>query len=439
MNSEHNVQEDYVMTDEMEKCIDLAMAGKNIFLTGKAGTGKSTLLQYLRLNVLPENHIALAPTGVAALNIGGMTVHKFFGFQPDITWEHIESARYNPRNRDIMKTLKTLIIDEVSMIRADMMDCVDRALRKYGPDRNEPFGGVQLVLVGDLFQLPPIVSRTEDKFMDTHFATPYFYSSYAMTSVEYSIVELGEVFRQKESVFVDVLNAIRTNDVTDQHLNLLAGSVDPAFVPPKDDIYITLVTTKDAAKIINGRELDKLPTKLYSSKAEISGDFSKSEYPAEVEMHFKAGANIMMLNNDADGRWVNGTLARIESVKHIEQSHGFEVEIYVEETGKKYTVLPHTWDVKRPRSISDRLVYDIVGSFTQLPFALAWAITIHKSQGKTFDRVIIDLSSPTFSTGQLYVALSRCRSLSATILRQPIDRGQIMADERISEYFSHAA
>ena len=429
----------HVLTPDMQLFLELVSEGKNVFLTGKAGTGKSTLLQHLCDTIISENHAILAPTGVAAINIGGSTIHKFFGFLPDVTLEIIESQEYLPKNRSVMKLLKTLVIDEISMVRADLMDCIDLALRKFGPIQNEPFGGVQMLFVGDLHQLQPIVTRSEREFIDTNFESPFFYSSAAFSTLEWSFIELKEVFRQKDAEFVEILNAARINRMEERHFQRLAKSVDPTFIPQSEEDYITLVATNNLAQRINDRELEALQSPLHSSKAIVFGPFSKGDFPADVDLRVKVDSKIMMLNNDLWGRWVNGTLAKITGMKQSENKEVCEISVLLEETGETYTVTRHTWEVTRPRSENGKLVHDTVGSFTQFPLMLAWAITIHKSQGKSFERVIIDLSAPVFANGQLYVALSRCRSLESTILRQQIAPRQILVDERVSEFYSKVA
>jgi ATP-dependent exoDNAse (exonuclease V) alpha subunit len=424
----------FEISPEMQSAINAVSKGKSIFITGRAGTGKSTLLTYLREEVLKDNFVVVAPTGVAAINVGGSTIHKFFGFLPDITFQHIESAEYHPRSQKIMKNLKTLIIDEISMVRADLLDCVDKALRKYGPKPAKPFGGVQVIFVGDLFQLSPIVAESEKEFLYSHYETPFFFSSNGYESIQMHKVVLQKVYRQSEIDFLEILNGIRVNQTTPEILELLNTRVLPDFEPSKDTFFITLVATNAMANTINQRELEKLKGDAHKSQAHITGALSKSEYPAELEINFKVGSQIMMLNNDAENRWVNGTLATIEAINLDDSRKDPHIVIKVASSEERYDVSKHMWDVKRPRSEGKVLVYDTIGTFAQFPFMLAWAITIHKSQGKTFENVIINLAAKAFAAGQLYVALSRCTTLGGLVLRQPIDSSQVILDERVMDF-----
>ena len=424
----------FEISPEMQSAINAVSKGKSIFITGRAGTGKSTLLTYLREEVLKDNFVVVAPTGVAAINVGGSTIHKFFGFLPDSTFQHIEGAEYHPRSQKIMKNLKTLIIDEISMVRADLLDCVDKALRKYGPKPTKPFGGVQVIFVGDLFQLSPIVAESEKEFLYSHYDTPFFFSSHGYQSIQMHKVVLQKVYRQSEIDFLEILNGIRVNQTTPAILDLLNTRVLPDFEPSKDTFFITLVATNAMANTINQRELEKLKGDAHKSQAHITGALSKSEYPAELEINFKVGSQIMMLNNDAENRWVNGTLATIEAINLDDPRKDPHIIIKVASSEERYNVTKHMWDIKRPRSEGKVLVYDTIGTFSQFPFMLAWAITIHKSQGKTFENVIINLAAKAFAAGQLYVALSRCTTLGGLVLRQPIDSSQVILDERVMEF-----
>lgn len=424
----------FEISSEMQSAINAVSAGKSIFITGRAGTGKSTLLTYLREEVLKDNYIVVAPTGVAAINVGGSTIHKFFGFLPDITFEHIESPEYHPRSQSIMRSLKTLIIDEISMVRADLMDCVDKALRKYGPKPTKPFGGVQVILIGDLFQLSPIVAKSEKEFLDSHYETPFFFSSNGYLGMKMEKIVLNKVYRQSELDFLEILNGIRVNQTTPETLDLLNTRVIADFEAPHDKFFITLVATNAMANRINNDELEKLAGTASKSKAHITGALSKSEYPAELEVSFKVGSQIMMLNNDTESRWVNGTLATIEAINLDDKKRDANIVIKIASSEERYVVSSHVWDIKRPRSQGTVLLYDTIGTFAQFPFMLAWAITIHKSQGKTFENVIINLAARAFAAGQLYVALSRCTTLGGLVLRQEIDSSQVILDERVMEF-----
>ena len=406
----------------------------NLFLTGKAGTGKSTLLEYYRDNAT-DTPVILAPTGVAALNVGGETVHRFFGFGIDVTPEKVRNSRRKPRYPQIYRKLRTVIIDEASMLRADLLDCVDMFLRKHGPRRGVPFGGVQMVFVGDLYQLPPVVTGGERDIFRSVYETPYFFSARALAEGDLEIIELEKVYRQEDADFVALLNSVRNDSVDDADVAHLNARVDPVFEPPEDVFFISLTTTNRNADRINGDRLASLPGRRSVSVAEISGDFGREHYPTATDLAFKAGAQIMMLNNDSMGRWVNGSLGMIESVAAWEGGRQ-GVTIRLRDRPAAVEVEPHTWEVIRFALQAGEITSTPVGRFTQLPFRLAWAVTIHKSQGKTFDNVVIDLERGAFAAGQTYVALSRCTSFEGIVLRRPVKRSSIRADWRIQKFLT---
>ena len=412
----------------------IASGGRNLFITGKAGTGKSTLLEYYRANAA-ERPVILAPTGVAALQVGGETVHRFFGFGIDVTPEKVRESRRKPRRPEVYKKLRTLIIDEASMLRADLLDCVDMFLRKHGPERGAPFGGVQMVFVGDLYQLPPVVTNSEREIFRSVYATPYFFSARALSDSDLEIVELEKVYRQSDAGFVALLNSVRNDSVDDADVARLNARVDSAFEPPDDVFFISLTTTNRNADRINANKLASLPGTRSMSTAEISGDFGREQYPTATELAFKAGAQVMMLNNDSMGRWVNGSLGAIESVAAWEEGR-HAVTIRLRDRHAAVEVEPHTWEVIRFVLQAGEISTESVGRFTQLPFRLAWAVTIHKSQGKTFDNVVIDLERGAFAAGQTYVALSRCTSFEGIVLRRPVKRSSIRADWRIQKFLT---
>ncbi len=408
--------------DEMED------ESRNVLVTGKAGTGKSTLLRYFRSHTTKQVAVT-APTGVAALNIGGQTIHSFFGFRPDITPEKVHA----PAGDSPARKIDTLIIDEVSMVRADLLDCVDRAMRKARRVRNVPFGGVQLILIGDLYQIPPVVQREEEESFRTTYPTPYFYSAQAFQDLDITYVELEKIYRQRDPEFITVLNAIRNNTVTDDHLRLVNGRVDPAFEHHEDDLSVTLTPTNAAADTVNARRLDRLPGELHRFPGVRSGDFAAGALPVPDPLELKEEAQVMMANNDADGRWVNGSIGRIRAIGSRGGDRFLEVELT---TGERVEVEPHEWELLRYTWDSGTGLVDteVAGTFTQFPLRLAWALTIHKSQGKTFDRVILDLGRGAFASGQTYVALSRCTSLGGLTLRRPLRRQDILVDRRIVEF-----
>jgi ATP-dependent DNA helicase PIF1 len=428
--------QNFEISTAMKVAISAAGEGENLFISGRAGTGKSTLLTYLREEVLRDSLVVLAPTGVAAINIGGLTIHKFFSFFPDITFQHIDSKDYHPENLNVMKILKTLVIDEISMVRADLLDCVDMALRKFGPKSSLPFGGVQVIFVGDLFQLSPIVRRSEVAFLNSHYKTPFFFSSSVYQKIQINKVQLHKIYRQNEVDFIKILNEIRVDRTSEATFELLNTRVVPNFEKEKGKFFITLVSTNALAYKINEKELSNLNSPIEVSHALITGDLSKSEYPAESEISMCEGSQIMMLNNERDNRWVNGTLATIQSINCGQPGEDPIVRIKLIGTEVCHEVTKTMWEVKRPKSEGNVLVYDTVGTFTQFPFMLAWAITIHKSQGKTFENVIIDLSTKAFAAGQLYVALSRCTTLGGLVLKRHLDASHVIVDERVRDFYN---
>lgn len=405
-----------------------------LFITGKAGTGKSTLLSHFCART-KKKPVVLAPTGVAALNVKGQTIHKFFNFYIDVTPDKIRRRQIKPRNPKLYKKLQTIIIDEISMVRADLLDCVDEFLRLYGPNDTQAFGGVQMIFVGDLYQLPPVVNRETEAIFAEHYETPYFYSARCLREADFSVVELDTIYRQKEQEFVELLNRIRDGAVEDKDIALLNTRYEPDYVPRGKKFFINLTTTNRKADEINAAHLAALSTKLHSTNAIIKGDFTKEYFPTTPELQFKIGAQIMLINNDAQGRWVNGSVGVIESIKRDEDDRAY-IEVRLQDDKEIVHVYPHTWEVYRYALENGEIAAESVGNFTQFPFRLAWAVTIHKSQGKTFDHVMIDIDRGTFACGQMYVALSRCTAFSGIVLKTRISKQHIRADERIREFLA---
>jgi len=312
---------------------------------------------------------------------------------------------------------------------------VDAFLRRHGPVPGNPFGGVQMVFVGDLYQLPPVVTGDEREIFATLYDTPYFFSACALENMEVEIVELQKVYRQKDRAFVDLLNRIRNNTVDDSDLALLNTRVDRGFDPSGDQFYISLTTTNRTADRINEERLATLPGRACTSTAALDGDFDRNHRPAPVELVFKPGAHIMLLNNDSSERWVNGSLGQVQKIAHGENGE-FEVSVRLHDSNRVAKVTPHTWELIRYTLQDGQISAEAVGRFTQLPFRLAWAVTIHKSQGKTFDHVLIDLERGAFTTGQTYVALSRCTSFEGIVLRREVRESSIRADWRVQQFLT---
>lgn len=403
------------------------------FVTGKAGTGKSTLLEYFR-NHTEKNVAILAPTGVAALNVKGQTIHSFFRFPPQITKEEIKKQRLPAKQKKLFKELETIVIDEVSMARADLLDYVDFALRRHRNRGSKPFGGVQMIFIGDLYQLPPVVAGQEERDLFTnHYKSPYFFSAEIFAEIEVEVVELAKIYRQKDQKFIDLLNKIRNNSVESKDMELLNERYRPGIESAAEQ-YITLTPTNKASDVINRHKLNELKSKQRYYQGVVDGKFNDSHLPTMLDLKVKKGAQIMLLNNDPDGEWVNGSIGTIVDIEPGDKEE-HDVLIVELASGKTVAVERHTWNMYRYfyDDRKERLDVETLGSFTQYPLRLAWSVTIHKSQGKTFDKVIIDIGHGTFAHGQTYVALSRCRSLEGIVLKKPIMKNHIWMDRRILE------
>ena len=400
--------------------------GISVFLTGKAGTGKTTFLKHIVAGC-SKRLAVVAPTGVAAVNAGGVTIHSFFQlplcpYLPDVK-ELVTEYQMPEKNRSlrkdrvkILRTLELLIIDEISMVRADILDAIDATLKRYRKN-DRPFGGVQLLMIGDVQQLPPVVTESEKPFMDQVYPSPFFFNSRAFRKLGYIVIELNKIHRQRDAEFTSMLNDIRTGNPSDQTLERLNRRLDPGFDPPSGEYWIRLTTHNHQSDAINREKMDALKGKSMILKAEIDGNYPESAYPAETELRLKKGAQVMFTRNDTSGNsmYFNGKIGTVTSL---------DPEIIVtDENGNEIIVNREKWDNVRyeinPETQEIQAVND--GSFTQYPLRAAWAITIHKSQGLTFDRVVID-AGKAFSFGQVYVALSRCRSLDGIVLTTPITR-----------------
>ncbi len=414
---------------QFEKALELMEdTGKHIFITGRAGTGKSTLLEYFR-SITEKNLVVLAPTGVAAVNIAGQTIHSFFKFRPDVTVDKVR-RQAKKKASPIYKNLEAIIIDEISMVRADLLDCIDEFLRINGKEPGEPFGGIQLIFIGDLYQIPPVVVGHDRAMFEQFYESEYFFDARVFSEIAVEHLELEKIYRQSDSDFIELLNKIRNKTITGQDLERLnKREVDDQLKLPRDAIYLT--TTNAMAEERNRAELQKLKGKSNYFEAEITGEIDKKSYPADELLELKKKAQVMLLNNDSGGRWINGTIGTVKAINE----DSLEVKL---SGGSAVEVVPHKWDVYRfywdqeVRSVAA----DRVGSFAQYPLKLAWAITIHKSQGKTFDSVVIDLGRGAFASGQLYVALSRCRSFEGILLKHKIKESDVRLDFRVVKFIT---
>ncbi len=419
--------------------------GCNLFLTGKAGTGKTTFLKYIREHT-SKNTVVVAPTGVAAINAGGVTMHSFFQlpFIPYLPHETrlfgntatadrhtlIKGIRFNREKLELINDLELLIIDEVSMVRGDMLDAVDEILRHFRRKQALPFGGVQVVLIGDLFQLPPVVGDSEWTLMKDHYASPFFFSAKVIEKNPPLFVELKKIYRQKEEQFITLLNHIRNNQLNEADITLLQSRYSPDATQKLDNT-ITLTTHNYMADKINQQELQKLEGKMHRFDGAISGDFSEKTLPTEKQLSLKVGAQIMFLKNDTDPakRYFNGKLATVKKLSSD------TITVVLADSEEEMDIEQEKWSNVRYvfNKESNKIEEEELGSFTQYPIRLAWAITIHKSQGLTFDKVIIDAGS-SFAAGQVYVALSRCRTLDGIQLLSRIGPGSVRSDERIIQF-----
>ena len=429
----------------MEKDVIFEMAeryvkatGRSVFLTGKAGTGKTTFLKYIT-QTTAKRFVVLAPTGVAAINAGGSTIHSFFQlplcpYLPDVKeliTEYQMPERYRSLRKErvrIIRTLDLLIIDEISMVRADLLDAVDMTLRKYRHN-DKPFGGVQLLMIGDAQQLSPVVKDSERQYMSQVYQSPYFFHSKALSRLQYVTIELQKVHRQKDAEFLDILNAVREDRMTPQLLRKINERVGVPPVRQEDGTEpIRLTTHNVRADEVNSRKLAELPDDPSLFTAQIEGDFPEHSYPADEVLELKPGAQVMFIRNDSEGKYYNGKLAKVEKIAK-------GVVTVSDSNGEMIDVTPVEWPNTQYEldDESGEICQNVVGTFRQLPLRIAWAITIHKSQGLTFDNVIIDAGA-AFAFGQVYVALSRCRSLEGITLESPITSSGIYRDMHVAAF-----
>lgn len=420
------------LSSEFKAVLDqLEYSHDNFFITGRAGTGKSTLLQLFR-KTSRKKIAVLAPTGIAALHVRGQTIHSFFGFPPRmLNQKEIEKRK----NRRLYTSLEMIVIDEISMVRADLLDNIDYFLR-INRETDLPFGGVQMIFFGDLFQLPPVVSTSfEREYFQTRYESPYFFSSDVVRQNPVQIIELHRIYRQEEKLFIQLLDNIRMATLEYEDFELLQTRC--VALPTDKSFYITLCTRNDLANRINEEELRAIDVPSFAYTAKVEGEFVPQNFPTELHLSLKAGAQVMFIRNDIEKRYVNGTIGIITELNYdivrvcIKDALGEARYIEVER---------QTWEMIRyepdPQH-AGQILAKVIGTFTQYPLRLAWAMTIHKSQGKTFDRVIIDLGVGAFESGQTYVGLSRCRTLDGIILKQQVKSKDIILDPRLVEFYQN--
>ena len=416
----------------------------SVFLTGKAGTGKTTFLRKLR-EISPKRMVVLAPTGVAAINAQGQTIHSFFQLPTGPRIPGMESKeghyRMGKEKKNLIKTIDLLVVDEISMVRCDVLDAMDAELRKYR-DRNKPFGGVQLLLIGDLQQLAPVAQEREWALLAPYYSTPYFFGSRALSQIQYVAIELKHIYRQQDAAFIDILAKVRSGMVDDACLNALNARYNPNFVTPKEGGWIRLTTHNAMAQQYNDACLNAIEATSYTFRAIISGNFPEKSYPADETLTLKVGAQVMFIKNDPSPakRFYNGKIGTVTSVTWDDEEECQVVMVHSHEDGQDIAVFPLQWENTKYTIDEEtkEIKEEVDGTFVQHPLRLAWAITVHKSQGLTFEHAVLDITS-SFTHGQTYVALSRCRTLEGMVLARPISRNSVIIDSSVNAYIDKEA